>query len=596
MGRRAVLLLLALGVALACARPGSAPGEAPSTARVDRGPIRWTVTATGGLEHARSRRLTFGVAGRVEEVAVEEGDRVEAGQVLARLDPGPLDLAVAQAERDLAGAQVQLQEYLEAFSEAEGAVLEARVEQARAELAQAEEALREALESARSRWEQARQALESARQNLRSLRLRWERVLEESRTALEEAQDRYRGLFRELLGLELTPQDLEAAPEEVLDRYGIDLTALFPPGKPTPPRVGGEAFSVRDDPETPWDERAVAGWTLLSPAAVWADCDAVPGLRPLGTRCVLQELREAWDALDAARRRHRENEAQARQALAQAEQVLLLRRQEEAEARRTLADLEAGSEGGTLLSLRARVAAARADLARAEEALAGHRRGPDPLVLRARRLAVESARRRLERALEDRRRAELRAPFAGVVARVEVEEGQAVGASTPVLTLVDPSSLVAKVQVDELSVARLREGLAARVLLDAFPGRALAGRIARLAPLGAVQQGVVTYEAVVVLEEVPQGVEPRAGMTVQVEFTVTQAEDALRVPRSAVRVREGRPVVEVVGPGGEVEVREVRLGVRGDRYVEVVEGLAEGEEVVLQTPGRAPSALRPLRR
>lgn len=80
------------------------------TAVATEGELRVAISANGSLAPARSVSLAFSSTGRVAEIWVQEGDRVQAGQTLARLDTEELELQVTQAEANLASAQAQLAE------------------------------------------------------------------------------------------------------------------------------------------------------------------------------------------------------------------------------------------------------------------------------------------------------------------------------------------------------------------------------------------------------------------------------------------------------------------------------------------------------
>lgn len=91
-------------------RQGAArhPSTEERTAGVERGTLEVTVSASGRTEPIRQVDLTFSAPGRVAEVTVQIGDEVRAGQVLARLDTGDLELSLRQAEAALKSAQAQL--------------------------------------------------------------------------------------------------------------------------------------------------------------------------------------------------------------------------------------------------------------------------------------------------------------------------------------------------------------------------------------------------------------------------------------------------------------------------------------------------------
>ena len=101
-----VLIVLALGaiVLSACgAQPSpAAQTAAERTAAAKRGTIRASVSASGKIDPAGKVNLNFGVPGTVQDVLVSEGQTVQQGDVLAKLDTDNLELAVKQAEQALA--------------------------------------------------------------------------------------------------------------------------------------------------------------------------------------------------------------------------------------------------------------------------------------------------------------------------------------------------------------------------------------------------------------------------------------------------------------------------------------------------------------
>jgi multidrug efflux pump subunit AcrA (membrane-fusion protein) len=86
------------------------PGKAAPTAAVRRGTIISTVETTGKLEAQSSARLSFKVSGRVANVLVKQGDRVEEGQVLAELDMENLQRQLAEAKTQLEISKLKLQQ------------------------------------------------------------------------------------------------------------------------------------------------------------------------------------------------------------------------------------------------------------------------------------------------------------------------------------------------------------------------------------------------------------------------------------------------------------------------------------------------------
>ena len=111
----------------------------PQTVPVTRGDVQQTVSAPGQLVTTRQVGLALEASGRLEDVSVRPGDRVQEGDVLATLETGPLKQAVAQAEVAVRLAQLDLAEARKGATEAELAAAETAVRDARVKLEIAQE-------------------------------------------------------------------------------------------------------------------------------------------------------------------------------------------------------------------------------------------------------------------------------------------------------------------------------------------------------------------------------------------------------------------------------------------------------------------------
>ncbi|MFC2020486.1 efflux RND transporter periplasmic adaptor subunit [Chloroflexota bacterium] len=136
-------LLLSLGLVGSTACDSIGGGEEKNTQQlveVMRGDLALTVSGSGNIEVSDDVELTFGIAGRLDEILVEEGDEVSEGEVLARLETDALELALAQAEVAYTQAEVAILEADVAVTQAELAITtaEAAVTQAEINLKDAE--------------------------------------------------------------------------------------------------------------------------------------------------------------------------------------------------------------------------------------------------------------------------------------------------------------------------------------------------------------------------------------------------------------------------------------------------------------------------
>ena len=173
------------------------------------------------------------------------------------------------------------------------------------------------------------------------------------------------------------------------------------------------------------------------------------------------------------------------------------------------------------------------------------------------------------------------APFDGVVAGVRVAEGNGFGGGEAIV-LADPSDLYVTADLDEIDRPLVTEGQEVTITASAFPGTSLSGRIAALSSTSQSRGGSTVYPLQITFTRpVDSPLDLLVGMTVDVRIVTNAREGVLIVPSNAVRRAGERQYVTVRRDEQEVEV-EVRTGTRAGGEVEIAEGLAEGEVVVLR--------------
>jgi RND family efflux transporter MFP subunit len=169
----------------------------------------------------------------------------------------------------------------------------------------------------------------------------------------------------------------------------------------------------------------------------------------------------------------------------------------------------------------------------------------------------------------------VQAPFDGVITERLVEPGDFVSKNTHLLSVADPSSLVAEVYASELILPLIKVGDPARLRIDALGGVAYPARVLRIHPTLelASRQGIVELA----LETMPPGA--KAGQFVRVTLE-TAAVERLLIPFRAVRRDRDGELVWVVTAAGEARRRSVRSGLQVADQIEILDGLEPGETVV----------------
>jgi HlyD family secretion protein len=181
----------------------------------------------------------------------------------------------------------------------------------------------------------------------------------------------------------------------------------------------------------------------------------------------------------------------------------------------------------------------------------------------------------------------IRAPHDGFVIyatndrrEVLIEAGNTVRQRQHLFILPDLGQMEVAALLHESVIDHVAAGMRARVRVEALSGRVLEGQVTAVARLPTVDwfSNVPYYAGVVKLDAVPLGLRP--GMSAEVEIAAARRTDALAIPPESLAVENGRDVCYVVEADG-LHRREVRLGRSTPEYLEVTEGLDEGEQVVL---------------
>lgn len=174
------------------------------------------------------------------------------------------------------------------------------------------------------------------------------------------------------------------------------------------------------------------------------------------------------------------------------------------------------------------------------------------------------------------------APIAGVVASVSTQEGETVAASFAAptfVTLLDLSRLEVWAYVDETDIGRIRAGQQARFTVDTYGDHEFAGRVSAVYPKAEIRDNVVNYVTVVRFEP-PRDRTLRPEMTTTVLVAIDTRENVLALPIRAVR-REGGRTFVLSQRGDAIERRPVNTGSRDESYWEIVDGLREGDDVLI---------------
>src|ERR1017187_10128443 len=203
---------------------------------------------------------------------------------------------------------------------------------------------------------------------------------------------------------------------------------------------------------------------------------------------------------------------------------------------------------------------------------------------------VEQSRAQLSTTEEDLRNATIVSPIDGVVLSRDREVGDAVSSiltmgsgATLIMTVRDLREVYVKGKVDESDIGKVFLGQGARITVESYKDQKFAGKVTKISPMGVEKDNVTTFEVRVSISNESRKL--MATMTANAELMLEERKRVLAVPEGAILYKKDK-TTEVEIPDNAVESGKRRVavvtGISNGPKTEIVKGLAEGQQVVLQ--------------
>ena len=221
--------------------------------------------------------------------------------------------------------------------------------------------------------------------------------------------------------------------------------------------------------------------------------------------------------------------------------------------------------------------------------------GTDPLDLQTQELNVQQKENALLDAKQNLRDYYVYAPFDGVVADLGVIKGDSASAGTAVATMITAQK-TAEISLNEVDVAKVKVGQKATLTFDAVSDLLMTGQVVQIDSIGAVSQGVVTYNIKIAMDTQDDRI--KSGMSVSTNIILDTRIDVLVVPSTAVKSQAGAKYVEVLDESSATSVGSssqayystalptkvsVTVGESSDSETEIISGLSDGDRVIVRT-------------
>jgi multidrug efflux pump subunit AcrA (membrane-fusion protein) len=182
----------------------------------------------------------------------------------------------------------------------------------------------------------------------------------------------------------------------------------------------------------------------------------------------------------------------------------------------------------------------------------------------------------------------LYAPFDGVVTAVSAYPGRAATAYKPLIVVADLAELEVNAELSSRIMQDMTEGMESSIVFSNIPGASLRGVVRQMPyPYGGGGSGKTLEEQdkathITLDSQQLEGLDVETGMLAKVTIVLEQRDGVLRLPTEAIRLFAGRRFVVVEGEGGVEQRADVKVGLEGDDYVELEQGVTEGQLVIGQ--------------
>lgn len=514
------------------------------------------ITSSGTVQPVQRVNLSPKGSGRIAELFVEQGDKVEAGQIIARMESRDVEAQLAQAKAREASVEAKLAK-IEAGNRSEDiASAQARLDQAQASLAQLQAGSRvETVAGARARLQQAQAGLQQLRAGSRT------EAVSQGRARLAQAQAR------------LTDAQTGSSQQEIAQAQTQIESS----------KAQAELTAQRVERNRPLVE---AGALAKDKLDELIKENRTAQAKVTETQKRLQQLQEK-----------RRSQIQELLAAVEVEQQALNQLQngsrseeiakgeaEVAEAKSKLAEVENGNRPEEIAKAEAAVAEAKSQFAAQTN---GSR--PEEIAQAKAELAEAQAQVRYQEVqLEDTK---VRAPFAGLITQRYAIQGAFVtpatsaseatsATSTSIVALARDVEVLAK--VPEADISQIKPGQIVEIVADAYPDKVFKGKVKLIAPEAVKERDVTLFQVRVAIDTGKESLQ--SGMNVDLRFVGQKLSNALVVPTVAIVTNKGQTGVLVPDEKKEPKFKPVTVGSTIGNKIQILEGAKAGDRVFTELP------------
>lgn len=540
------------------------------------------VSVTGSVEPADSVNLSFEITGKVKEIFADVGDRVEAGQKLISLRSDDIQAQLNQAYAGVASANALVQQY------------QAALDGQRAKLEELKKGVRpEEIQLSQTALQNARNALTDSQTNLTNVKAKAESdltsVYESARTALPTALDAGKKAL-------MTLSDIQSLyfTQANQDKYSIEMaktTAVYE--LLGAPNAGGWISQYISTLNGGIYGKVQSLGLNASNEEIESNLiEAISALQKVRIALNAVPISSAMSSADISR-------LDAEKININGQINTLTTRQQSISTQKSInQNLITTAENGVntaqnnLVSasdvLRLKQASSTAEQIQAQEATVRQAEA----YLASQRAQVSSQYAIVQNYKAQLDKTVLYAPISGLVTKMEAKVGEIVFPSSPYsdgrvtfVSIISDKNYEIQTYVAEVDISKIEIGDPCRVSLDAYgDDKEFKAVVTNVDPAETIIEGIPTYK--VTLQFTEESEDIKSGMTANLDIRTDMKEMVITVPQRAIITKDGQKYVKVKTgeENGQPIIEEVVVttGIRGsDGTIEIIEGINEGEEVIL---------------
>ena len=509
--------------------------------KVSYGTVIKEVSETGAVKISEEINLSFKNSGRIDKIYIKVGDKVELGQKLVKLDTKQLYIELTEAQAALEVTQADYNKLLAGSSAEEIKVAETEVLNAQVVLDNAEQSLEDikadAEEDLNQTYENALDILDDAYLKIYN--------------AYNVADSIYRSYF--------TSSDQE----------GIRV-------KGSRDKIGNAMNQARtyiDDAKSDsQDEKIDQAHNLL-----WASVDTALS----EVKDALEDTRDALEVIrDVAETPLYRDVVSSSDKTSLDNQRLYVNtvRTNIINDQQTISTTKITNDTN-INDAKADVAAAEAKLRKAQDELSLKKAGPTQENIDLYLAKIKQAQAKVSLLQNKIQETVLRSSNGGQIIKINKREGEIVQPADSVISFLSTGPFQIEVDIYEEDIVDVKVDNPVEITLVAFSDEILKGRVISIDPAEKLIEGIVYYEVTIDFEGTEEGI--KLGMTADIIIESDKKENVLVIPKGAVNKMDGKKIVQVF-KDGEVKEREIEIGLEGDEFFEIISGLSEGEEIVIE--------------